>query len=368
MPDDAGLRGDSGEENDAGTSLLALMDDAMDQAVDAHATVGTRCPNAMAVVVTTRQTLVRGYGVVATGSTSPPTGSTLFQVGSLTKVLTGLALAQLEQTGQLRGTDTAKAHLAADLADVLPATTPTLHALVSHTAGLPNYPNNLGSADGGINTLSPASEYSREAFRTFLETWTPLSPEFRYSNLGFGLLGVILTDATGAASYHQAMRALVTGPLDMKDTWGQISAVPPSLLSQCAQGHYSNRGWFDGSLADMGVLAGAGEAATTGDDMAKVLRALTGVEVSPLEAAIVHTMAPLATASTGRDVGHALNIEHRVGGDVFSKDGFTQSYSAFLMFSRSPAVGVAVMTGCGKPYPVESVASGLFEQVLATVE
>jgi CubicO group peptidase (beta-lactamase class C family) len=241
-----------------------------------------------------------------------------------------------------------------------------LAALASHTSGLPNYPDNLGGPDGGIDPLSPASGYSRASLRTFLQGWAPDSGAVLYSNLGFGLLGLAVTDTLNAGNYHDALETLITGPLEMSSTWGQISAIPSDALPRVVQGHTANRGWVNGRLADIGALAGGGEIASTGHDMARLMRAVVGLDTSPLESAITIALVPLARVSSGKDIGYGVGIEHRDGGDVFTKDGFTPSYSAFMIFSRQPAVGVAILTGCGKPFPVESVTRALFEQILAT--
>lgn len=111
----------------------------------------------------------------------------------------------------------------------------------------------------------------------------------------------------------------------------------------------------------MGVLASAGEIVTTGDDMALFLGALIGARSTPLDAAIALATTPLAAGPDGRDMGYAIEIEHRADGDVLRKGGNTSSYSAYVMWSRSPATGVAVMTSCGSFMAVVELAEELHD-------
>jgi len=100
---------------------------------------------------------------------------------------------------------------------------------------------------------------------------------------------------------------------------------------------------------------------TTGDDRAPFRGALIGARATPLEEAIVLATTPLAPGPMGRDMGYAIEIEHRADGDVLRKGGNTSSYSAYVMWSRSPAVGVAVLTSCGSFMAVVELAEELHD-------
>lgn len=357
---DAAVAQDAGRD-----ALVALVDQALARAVAQAPRDPTRCPNAVAVVVTGQHTLVRGQGVANAATSAPPDGDTVFQVGSVSKVFTGLGLARLVTDGTVQADAPVRARLAADLAEVLPPST-TFARLAAHTAGLPSMPSNLPLHDGGVDPLSPAGGYTREALRQFLQGWTPAPPAYRYSNLGSGLLGVALQDTLDGGSYHAALRTLVTGPLGMEDTWGQLAALPESARARVAEGHWAEAGrWTTGRLADMGVLAGGGEVASTGNDLARLLRALAGLEAGALAPAIALALAPLAPMSATQDIGYGIVVEHRDGGDVFLKAGNTPSSGAFLAVQRAPPLGVAVLAGCGAPFPVDDVALGLFDEVRA---
>lgn len=359
---DAGV--DAGTDAGLDPNLPGVVDRVMSNFVaSGGAATTTRCANAVAVVVLPGGDLVRGYGRASdTGSTAPG-GDTVFQVGSVTKVFTGVALARLVTLGAVTATAPVRDVIDADLSGGLPASV-TFEALVSHTAGLPEYPDNLLRPDAGSSPLSPATGYSRANLLAFLSGWTPGPAGYAYSNLGSGLLGLALDDATDAGSYHAALHPLVLAPLRMNDTWGQVSAMPQAALTRVAQGHFAAMGsWRAGQLATMGVLAGGGEATSTGNDLTHFLRALAGLDATPLDEALALARRPVAPIEATQDIGYGLTIEHRDAGVVYLKAGNTPSYGAFIVVQTAPPVGVAVLAGCGQPYPVGQVALELFEAV-----
>jgi hypothetical protein len=99
---------------------------------------------------------------------------------------------------------------------------------------------------------------------------------------------------------------------------------------------------------------------TTGRDVALLLGALVGTRTTTLEDAIAHATVPRAAGPDGREMGYAIEIETSRDGVVFRKGGVTSSYTAYVMWSRTPARGVAVMTSCGAFAPVVSLAEALF--------
>lgn len=84
---------------------------------------------------------VAGYGRVGTVGSDPPGPGTLFEIGSITKVFTGLLLADLTEQGVVGLDDPLAKHLPATAS--VPASggrAITLADLASHTGGLPRNP------------------------------------------------------------------------------------------------------------------------------------------------------------------------------------------------------------------------------------
>ena len=136
-----------------------------------------------------------GYGRLSTNNERRPDGATVYEIGSISKVFTGILLASAVQ------------HKAADLdqriQELLPADVELsikdqpirLWHLATHTAGLPRLPDNMSPAD----PKNPYADYSVEQLHEFLRKFQPNRPpeeKSAYSNLGAGLLGHLL--ATGS--------------------------------------------------------------------------------------------------------------------------------------------------------------------------
>jgi hypothetical protein len=122
-----------------------------------------------------------------------------------------------------------------------------------------------------------------------------------------------------------------------------------------------------GIPGEMGVLAGAGEIVTTGHDMRTFLEAASGLGPTPLAPALGLATTPLASGAGEREIGYAIDIEHRADGDVFRKGGNTSSYSAYVMWSVEPPVGVAVLTSCGGFMRVVELSESLYEAARAAL-
>jgi len=258
---------------------------------------------------------------------------------------------------ELAADDEVNDHLGADLrAPSHAGGEITLEHLVSHYGSLPNMPDNLTGPP-----MSPATDYSRAELgdcldRTVLDS-APGSA-YSYSNLGSGLLGVALADTTGEPGYDGLLRTHVTGPLGMADTGTNEPVLLGRIGDRLAQGYAERAGaLFPVDLADMGVLAGGGEIISTGDDVALLLRALTGLDHFPTTGAVERALTPLGTGAAGTRIGYAFDIlERPEGGLQFEKAGIASGYTAFITFLRRPAVGVAILSSRREHRAIQAAA------------
>ncbi|MGY0460285.1 serine hydrolase domain-containing protein [Kitasatospora sp. cg17-2] len=296
---------------------------------------------------------IRGAGRTGPGAAGGPPGpDTLFEIGSVTKVFTSLALARLT----LAGTVTLDDPLAEVLADALPAgaTVPAkgteplaLRHLATHTSGLPRLPAGmLLSSLLSPNKPDPYAHCTAETLlaglgRTRLRA-TP-GRSFRYSNLGAGLLGLALAHRAGVG-YGELVRREVCEPLGLADT---VLEPSPEQTARLAPGHTPGGrpvpAWH---LAD---LAGAGGLRSTAADLAVLLRAQLAVDTAetPLGPAIAltrevrHRVNPVAWMHLGW-LGHRLHA--RQGGHLqIWHNGGTGGYRSFVAFDPERQVGVIVL-------------------------
>lgn len=150
------------------------------------------------------------YGLADRALGTPNTADTRFNLASLDKMFTGVAVMQLVERGLL-SVETTVGEVLSDYPQPAVASRVTVHQLLTHTSGLGDYfdsprlPADLRELDG-------LADY----FRLFADE--PLLTEpgtsTRYSNSGFIVLGLIVEKVTGM-SYYDYVREHVFAPAGM---------------------------------------------------------------------------------------------------------------------------------------------------------
>ncbi len=123
----------------------------------------------------------------------PLDGDTEFEIGSITKVFTALVLADMVRDGEVKLDDPAQKYLPAGV--TMPTRDGkeiTLVDLATHTSGLPRLPTNFAPKD----PANPYADYTAKQLYQFLSSYQLTrdpGASWAYSNLGFGLLGHLLS-------------------------------------------------------------------------------------------------------------------------------------------------------------------------------
>lgn len=160
------------------------------------------------------------YGYISTKNTKKPTPHNIYEIGSLSKVFTGLILSSLHLNGTLSINDSISSVLLS--LKGTPAGKITLIELATHMSGLARIPNNLTN----INLKDPYANYSEEMLLSYLKSLKDIKkPKVfswkNYSNTGFGLLGYILQKKTNL-TYEELVKKYITKPLGMKNTYVNV--------------------------------------------------------------------------------------------------------------------------------------------------
>ena len=137
---------------------------------------------------------------------------TKFNVGSLEKMFTAVAIAQLAQQGKLRFTDTVGQLLPA-YPNKPVAGKVTVHQLLTHTSGIASFPVERFRTERA--KLTSVSAY----FPLFVDTPLSFSPgeKFEYSNSGYIVLGAIIEKLSGQ-DYSSYVRDHVFAPAGMTNS------------------------------------------------------------------------------------------------------------------------------------------------------
>ncbi|MBU2550306.1 MAG: serine hydrolase [Proteobacteria bacterium] len=269
-------------------------------------------------------------------------GRTVFEIGSLTKVFTGILLAEAVRRGEVALDQPVTELMPAGFKFASPETgRVTLLDLAGHGAGLPRMPGNWEPKD-------PKNPYAGYKTR---DLYAALAGEngggrsgsaYQYSNFGYGLLGHLLARRAGT-DYKTLVVDRVCRPLGMNDTRIRLTS---GMQKRFTQGH-------DGAGEpvppwDFGVLAGCGALRSTADDLLKLLGACAGLNRTPLnpsllEAARARRPGPVPEMR----VGLGWMVLTAEGRQVVMHDGGTSGFGAFMGYTTEPRAGVIVLSNTG---------------------
>lgn len=272
-----------------------------------------------------------------------------YRIGSLTKLITGVALLQLRDNGVLLLDDELSRYVPEAGAIIYPAEARrriTVRHLVTHSSGIPR----LGRIDytRGDHDITE-SELLGELNGLRLES--PPGARTAYSNLAMSLAGLVVARAAGQ-SYRSYVAEHILRPLKMTGAvWEPESIASPRRLvpGRFQDGTPSRVPWR------LGALESAGGLYATLDDVEKfMLFELEGPSAN--EPAVLsleslrESQAPDALLSPTGSARFGVNwrIEHIVGlGSVASHTGSTLDYAASIALSPTRRVGVAMLMATG---------------------
>jgi CubicO group peptidase (beta-lactamase class C family) len=297
-------------------------------------------------LITPQGTHTIAYGATSKDGTQKVGADTVYDIGSITKVFTALALADMAQHGEVALDDPVAKYLPKDV--VLPkdgAQQITLADLATHTAGLPLRPDNLAPKDPD-NKYAEYSEADLYQYLAHAKPAHPIGSTYDYSNPSFGLLGVALAHRNGT-TYDTLIEGRILKPLGMDDTRRNAT---PALQSRMAQGYSYDVGSADLTPAehwDFGSgVAGAGGYRSTANDMMKFLQAILGIHPSPLArdfAAMTKTRRP-GGMMPANAIALAWNILDQDGREIVWKNGSVGGFRSFIGYDVAAGTGVVVLT------------------------
>lgn len=244
----------------------------------------------------------------------------LFEIGSVTKVFTGLLLAHAVTEDRV-SLDSPLNELMPTLSFADPRVGRiTLRQLATHTSGLPSEDDDF---QAGADETDPWARYDRSRLHAWLERIELESREsfpVRYSNFGVGLLGDLLAQVYGRG-WPELIREKITQPLGMSDT---VVSLNDEQEMRMALGYMG-----ENRAAPLGlsVLVGAGGLKSTASDMISFGRALLRPEATPLNDAIKLLLQP---HSNDRTMGLAIHLGESDGQKAYAHVGGTYGYNSFL--------------------------------------
>lgn len=263
------------------------------------------------------------------------TEHTIFEIGSITKSFTATILAYEVVKGSMKLNDPVSRYLPFVRRHPSALSRVTLEQLATHTSSLPRDP-----VGGWMRA-------TKHKMLQSLQQWQPDYPigtHYRYSNLGFDILGFALENHCHKG-YDMMLQDLVTGPLGMKNTHIHTA---PRLNRIYAQGH--NKKGMPVHHLRANAIEGAGALRSTTEDMMKFLMANLDVSGPPM------LRKAMRLAQKGRfkapKMIQALSWQRvtRQGVEFIDKNGGVGGFSSWMGMVPDKKTGLILLSNmrCGK--------------------
>nr|HEX4318060.1 serine hydrolase domain-containing protein [Kofleriaceae bacterium] len=292
------------------------------------------------------------YGFGSGPNHQPPTGATLFELGTASKIYTSLLLCEAVQRREVT--------LDTPLADLMPAgvSVPTkdgkvitLLELANEASGLPAVP-----ASAKPDQPDPYADYAEDKLLSDLATArldSAPGTQLGSSLLGAGVLGYALGRKIGGG-YSSALYSHVLAPLDLESTF---VVVPPEAKARVATG--STTDLADALPSHWGVLAPAGGVISDVRDQVAVVRAELDASangVGALRSAMRLTQdAQLDREGDNEGIGLQLDSYGR-----YWHTGSTAGFHSFIGFDPKTKRGVVILASTALS-PLDRMADLLYD-------
>ena len=292
----------------------------------------------------------------------------LFEIGSISKSFTALAILSLVDEGRLSLDDEVTTHL--PWFEVRSAYAPiTLRHLLDHSSGLVMGADALPDEASQVWSLRSS------------DTGSAPGTIFHYSNVGFMTLGQVVGAVTGRPC-HDVVRDVVLDPVGMTSSVSTVTDDDRLLMAVGYQPWYEDRAWRPGDpLAPatfFEVSAADGNVASTAGDMGRYLAMLLrrgeidGRRVVSDESWVAMTT-PSSPGGEPAPVPSryalGINVEEIGGRTALTHGGGMVGYSSFLIGELDRRFGVVVLTNApGDTTAAQWLARAVYDVVRADVE
>lgn len=329
-----------------------------DKAIDAlaNAYLANSSTRALSVgIIHDSKTTSYYYGETEKGNNELPSDTTLFEIGSITKTFTATLLAYLDQQNALQLDDRITRYLPDSLQGNEALGAITLRQLANHTSGLPRLPENFQAV--ATDPLNPYASYTVEQLYDYLQSYSPRrtpGDEYEYSNLGYAVLGTILSNIAGM-DYETLVRDTIATPLGLTRTKQHTTPEDSLIPVHNAQGEVTPHWDFD-------AFAGTGALRATITDLLNYARAHFKMPESDLEHALALTRQFTFFNPPDTDIGLAWHMSLEYGSLVFLHSGGTGGSSTYIALSPDDKLAVVILSNAA--IPVDETGNRILEFLL----
>lgn len=294
-------------------------------------------PGATALVYKNGDVIYRkGFGNANLELGVPMKPEHVFEIGSITKQFTAIAILMLEEKGKLKVED--------DITKYIPdyptnGKTITIHHLLNHTSGIKSYTGMQSFQANARRDMTPSEII--DFFKNEPMDFDP-GEKFLYNNSGYILLGHIIEVITGE-TYADFVQKNFFDKLGMKNSYyGSHSKV----IKNRAYGYQNRDGFVNANYLSMTLPYAAGSLMSNVDDLLKWQKALNTNKLitrKSYEKAINGS-----SLNSGEHIGYGygLGAGKLQGSKSISHGGGIFGYTTQGIYMPEEDVFVSILTNC----------------------
>lgn len=290
------------------------------------------------VLIAKKDTILlnKGYGCANYEFNIPNDHTTRFSIGSNTKIFTAVAIMLLQEQDLLNVHDPVAKHISG-----FPQTI-TLHHLLTHTSGVPNYYKQWDS----ICEYNDLNEIINVIKNWELE-FSPGS-QYCYSNTGYLILAHIIEKLSGA-SLETFLSKHILEPLHMHDTG---SICNGHMILRKASGYFKRDAILYNASTIMSpiTLLGSGDLYSSTTDMHTFIQALfTGAIISKDNLATTLSCHVMMKDSLDRAHGYGWFIDKKQNKRIVEYSGWIRGFVSKVMHFVDDNITIIVLTNREDP-------------------
>jgi CubicO group peptidase (beta-lactamase class C family) len=305
--------------------------------------------------------LSKAYGVANIDTGEPLTTAHLFRIASHSKTFTATAIMQLVEAGNLRLDDTAGSWLPALAAAGSPLADATVRHLLAHSAGV-----RRDGVDATYWALNRPFPDEAELLDLALREGAVRQPDatFKYTNLGYSLLGLIIGKATGS-TYAEYVQTAIIGKIGLRNTGPELDEA---RRSEYAGGHSGLGSWTARQViphVDTRAMAAATGFYSTAEDMVRFAsahffgdtRLLGDRAKSEMQRPVWTGLSPGAPQD---GYGYGTTVRHYDGHRMVGHAGGYPGHITRTMWDPHEGLAISVLTNAVDG-PAEELAAGVLK-------
>ena len=295
---------------------------------------------AVAIVKNSRVIYRKCFGLASLEHGVPITHETVFNLASVSKQFTALAILMLEREGKLNLDDDIHVYFP-ELPDY--SAVVTLHNLLHHTSGIWEY-STMFRYYGGRN---PVDYTSIEDVLTLLKAQDQLlfapGSQCKYCNSNYALLGEVVARVTGE-SLASRTKENIFEPLKMKSTFFREDCN--TVVAHGASCYYKTGGVYKSDLSNSEVI-GEGYLFSNIDD---IVLWLDNFRLHTVGGdSLIERMFRKSTLNDGSEnfYGYGLGVSEHNGRLTIGHSGQTGSFISMVVYVPDDKIGIAVLANNG---------------------